>query len=261
MNAFNGAMMCGIAMMGVVGVSQAGERAGSQSSLLVQDARVVLAALTAAATENREAGREARLRGDALMAFYIRRAADATAPLPAERAGPALLIGLAIGLDSQPTLVDNLLFRHRLAGVESPAERQQRVSLLGCPTVRGRRDLAKHVVVSMGLVALAGPEAAEAIGVAKELNDARDGSGFSFADYAANLAGIELARRVLAGALPMARLAREFAVPDYVPEMDALPEGLSLDRFQSEYGATTDARFQAMRSLILERIAALPGYR
>ena len=61
----------------------------------------------------------------------------------------------------------------------------------------GRRDLAQHFFLSGYLAAVVGSAAAESAGIAKELADARSGSGFSYVDLAADLAGIAFAERVL----------------------------------------------------------------
>jgi uncharacterized protein YfiM (DUF2279 family) len=53
----------------------------------------------------------------------------------------------------------------------------------------GRYDSAQHFVISAALAAWAGEPAANAIGVYKEIDDSRRGSGFSFADLAADRAG------------------------------------------------------------------------
>ena len=55
-------------------------------------------------------------------------------------------------------------------------------------------DLAQHFIVSAVIAAAGGTPIAAAAGVYKELNDARDGSGFSFSDIAADRAGRALRR-------------------------------------------------------------------
>jgi len=231
---------------------------GAEPVTLVVGARRVVDGIRDAAVRNRNSPREARVSGDALTAFYVREAVQAAMTLPDDVVAPALLVGLAVGLDRRPTLVSNPLFSRRLAGVESAHDRQQRAAVLGRPTLGGRGDLALHVAVSMGLTVLAGPQMAEALGLAKEMDDARAGSGFSFADYAANLIGIELARRLLDGSLTPLQLAAEFETLDVGPILEDLPEGLPLDQFRDAYGSTVDPRFRQMRTLIEARIQALP---
>jgi hypothetical protein len=57
------------------------------------------------------------------------------------------------------------------------------------PTLLSRHDTAQHFLVSAALAAWGNESVAQAIGTYKELADARHGSGFSFADLAADAAG------------------------------------------------------------------------
>jgi hypothetical protein len=56
-------------------------------------------------------------------------------------------------------------------------------------TLYGRDDFSKHFLVSAALAANAGGPLADAVGLYKEVDDARVGSGFSFNDIAADRAG------------------------------------------------------------------------
>jgi hypothetical protein len=56
-------------------------------------------------------------------------------------------------------------------------------------TLNKRNDLSKHYLVSATLAAYAGTPLADAIGLYKELEDSRGGSGFSFIDMTANRVG------------------------------------------------------------------------
>src|SRR5439155_12630756 len=96
---------------------------------------------------------------------------------------------------------------------ESDAERKQRLAVLGAPTMRGRRDLAQHFVVSCALVAVVGESLAEAAGLFKEQQDARPGgSGFSFVDLNADLAGVALAMRLKRGGISLEMLEKSYRV-------------------------------------------------
>ena len=75
--------------------------------------------------------------------------------------------------------------------------------MIGEPTLLGRRDLAQHFFVSGYLTATMGAEAANAAGVAKELVDANTTSGFSFADLAADRAGVRFADGVMSRRFPL----------------------------------------------------------
>ena len=109
------------------------------------------------------------------------------------------------------------------------------------------------------LTVLAGPQVAEAAGILKEMNDANGGSGFSFADLAADLAGISFARRLQAEPALLSSLSSSFSVNDYMPPVVGLREGLTRENLQADYGSPSDQRFLAERTAILKVIRALPG--
>jgi hypothetical protein len=66
------------------------------------------------------------------------------------------------------------------------------------------------------------------------------GSGFSFSDLAADAAGNRFAlaatRSPGAARRTQRLIMRGVSVEDYLPEMHDLPEGLTRDQFQEEYG-------------------------
>jgi hypothetical protein len=128
-------------------------------------------------------------------------------------------------------------------------------------TLQGRSDSARHFWVSAALVVLMDETRATTIGMSKELLDASPGgSGFSFADVAANRAGIlfglaatrdaESARatqlRIVSGGL---------RGDDFCPEIDDLPEGITRDQFQSVYGGLGGQRTRELRATIESRMA------
>jgi hypothetical protein len=57
-----------------------------------------------------------------------------------------------------------------------------------------RDDFPKHFIISAALAARAGGPLADAVGVYKEIEDSRGGSGFSFNDIAADRAGTRFGR-------------------------------------------------------------------
>jgi hypothetical protein len=126
--------------------------------------------------------------------------------------------------------------------------------------MRGRRDLTQHFVISAFLTGQFGSYVADAAGVAKELADLEGRSGFSFADLAADQAGIRFARHVLSQHVTLAELAERFSVSDYLPTVDDLPEGLDREMFQQQYGDPSGAPYQGIVAQIRERIEALPPY-
>jgi hypothetical protein len=207
-----------------------------------------------------EAEGKSRRSGDALTEYYVRRAARAATSLPKDVAPRALLLGLAIGLDDSQMLTKIPTLSEVVAGIELPSERSIRRTLIGEPTVRGRRDLASHFFVSAYLTSALGAEAAHAAGFAKEMLDSQGASGFSFADIAADRAGVRFAGGVLKGQFALGSLATSFKVDTFMPTIDGLPEGFSAAQFKSEYGKKDAPNVLKEIKAIDSRINALPPY-
>lgn len=209
----------------------------------------VLAAVAAAARENAALPAPKRTSGDALLDLYARRAAAAAAD------PGAFLEGLAAALDlPSPSAAE---------GLETAEEAKARRRDLGEPTLRGRADLLRHFLVSALLVRGRGAAVAEAAGLAKEAADATPGgSGFSFADLLADLAGIRFAAW-LAGKDPgerLARLAREFRGDAVCPDPKGLPEGIREAELAREWGGPSGKRLLAEVESLRARVEALPLY-
>jgi len=83
----------------------------------------------------------------------------------------------------------------------------------------------------------------------KEQQDSDGGSGFSFADYQADLAGIAFAEALLSGRERLDKL-QSFAWPQYLPDQQGLAEGLTREAFARQFGSVADRRFLAMRATI-----------
>lgn len=129
-------------------------------------------------------------------------------------------------------------------------------------TLRGRHDSAQHFVVSAALAAWAGEPVADAIGLYKELEDARRGSGFSFADLAADRAGTRFGEQSKAAPQAFtALLARPPTDADLLPPLDGLPEYLGEREFTRRYGGIDSPAYRKLADEIERRIAALPAYR
>lgn len=248
--------MTSLTLLLCVAVPSQGDRPDRDA--LVNNARTVIAAIVAAARENRRAPKPAK--DDALTALYVRAAAQAARKLPQAQAGPAFALALGVGLDTSSLMRRNPVVALTWRRVESDAERKTRLAVLGLPTMHARHDLAQHFAVSMALTAVLGEKKAEAAGILKELLDAGEGgSGFSFADLAADLAGISLAKRMIDGPARLAKVAEGFDVADYALAPKGLAEGMSLAEFEKRYGGVRDGRFTKMRDEIARRIAQLPG--
>jgi hypothetical protein len=171
----------------------------------------------------------------------------------------AYLLGLAIALDTSDLLRKSEWTRQIWETVETEPERKRRLEVVGLPTIHNRHDLLQHFVVSCALTNLAGPQVSEAVGIIKEMNDANGGSGFSFADLTADLAGITFASQLNAQQKQLVPLANLFRMADHMPSIDGLREGLTKETFQADFGSPSDPRFLAERTAILARIRALPG--
>ncbi len=227
---------------------------GVASKPLVQATQAVVQAVVEAAEENTS------LAEDQLTERYIRKAAATAASLKKEVAAKAFLLGLGIALDNSAQ------FRYMpptgplCRQVESNEQRRHRLSVLGLPTMQGRRDLAKHFVVSAALTSLVGRRAAVAAGIGKELRDARGRSGFSFADLTADMAGASFASALLQEKITLSDIASDFSVADFLGDPDGLEEGIAWKELQKRYGSAQDDRFHREQAALLKKIQALPGY-
>ena len=198
--------------------------------------------------------------GDQLTGFYVRQAALAALQLEPEELEQVFLLSLGIFLDDSDTLLKVPATSAFVSNVENESQRQNRINILGSPTMRDRRDLAQHFFISAHLATTLGPQAALRLGLAKEMLDANGGSGFSFADLAADRAGIEFAKRVAAGEVSLEDLSQRFEVADYLPEVDDLAEGLDIAELRSRFGEIKDEAFQAEVNQIEGRVLELPVY-
>ncbi|WP_428827288.1 hypothetical protein ACLIKD_04190 [Azonexus sp. IMCC34842] len=130
------------------------------------------------------------------------------------------------------------------------------------PTLLGRGDSAQHFVVSAALAAWAGEPIAEAIGLYKEIADAHHGSGFSFADLAADRAGTAFGELLLGPPDKLDRLLKTpFVDSDLAPSLAGLPEGLGQREFRQRFGDTGSPAYRQIVAEIDRRLAALPLYR
>jgi len=129
-------------------------------------------------------------------------------------------------------------------------------------TLRGRHDSAQHFVVSAALAAWAGEPVATAIGLYKELEDARRGSGFSFADLAADRAGTRFGELVAANAARLDEvLAGTPGDADLLPPLDGLPEFLPEAEFRRRYGGPGEPAYEKVADEIERRLSRLALYR
>jgi hypothetical protein len=126
-------------------------------------------------------------------------------------------------------------------------------------TLSGREDLAKHFLVSAIVAAQADRTLADAVGLTKEVDDSRGGSGFSFVDLAADKAGTRFGEAAVnAPEALLDAVARGIPETAIMPEITDLPESLTEAQFIAGFGGVGEPRYNAMLSRIGTRIARLP---
>ena len=128
-------------------------------------------------------------------------------------------------------------------------------------TLSGRGDFTKHYLVSAMLAAYAGTPLADAVGLYKEIEDARSGSGFSFNDIAADKAGRRMGELAVSNDIRARNIQRFMATAnesDFMPETADLPEFMQEAEFQRRFGGLQGEKYRQMMADIDRRITALP---
>lgn len=132
-------------------------------------------------------------------------------------------------------------------------------------TLDGRDDLAKHFLLSATIAAYADTLLADAVGLYKEIEDARSGSGFSFDDLAADRAGTRFGHRAVAAngearALQQ-RVGGGLRDADLMPPWRDLPASLPERVFRKRFGGIDTPAYQQLVEEIDSRVASLPVLR
>ncbi len=132
-------------------------------------------------------------------------------------------------------------------------------------TLQGREDLMSHFLYSAGITLATQQGIGIAAGEFKELLDSGNGgSGFSFADLAADRAGIAFvtaATRDEASARQLQeQLIASHSEAGFFPDTAGLVEGLSAAQFRQQYGSAESERYRKQVALIDQRIERLPVY-
>ena len=132
-------------------------------------------------------------------------------------------------------------------------------------TLNGRDDFPKHFLISAALAANAGGPLSDAVGLYKEVDDSRHGSGFSFNDIAADRAGTRFGEFAAGSKETAARLQQRLSAgvrePDMMPPTNDLPEFMPEAEFQRRFGGIGAPAYKQMMANIERRIAALQLYR
>jgi len=129
-------------------------------------------------------------------------------------------------------------------------------------TLNGRDDSPQHFLVSAAIAAEAGSPLADAIGLYKEVDDSRGGSGFSFNDIAADRAGTRFG--VLAVQQPrklQTMLAAGVKERDFMPDVSDLPEFMQEAEFKRRYGGIGAPAYNKVMADIEARIASRSFFR
>lgn len=131
--------------------------------------------------------------------------------------------------------------------------------------LRGRVDLAQHFMTSAAVATQGGDALSDLVGLYKEIADSRGGSGFSFADLAADRAGNRFALRAAGdpqGARATQALARGgLSEDDFLPPIEGLPEGLDRGELAAGIGDPQDPVYRRLANQIEKGIDALPIHR
>ncbi|MBD9355474.1 hypothetical protein [Methylomonas albis] len=128
-------------------------------------------------------------------------------------------------------------------------------------TLNGRDDLTKHYLVSAMLAAYSGTPLADAVGLFKEIEDSRGGSGFSFNDLAADRTGTRMGEQAVASPALAQKIQALLASADenqMMPATADLPESLTEAEFIRRFGGTDGEAYKQLMQGIEQRIAALP---
>ncbi|MGJ8678783.1 hypothetical protein [Paraglaciecola sp.] len=129
------------------------------------------------------------------------------------------------------------------------------------PMLQYRSDLNQHFVFSAAIKILSEQGLSIAIGEFKELMDrSQDGSGFSFVDLAADVAGVEFARVATdpnSAWFVQQKLADNYSESVFFPIIKGLPEGLRKAEFTKQFGEVDSPEYTKMVMEINHRVSVL----
>lgn len=149
----------------------------------------------------------------------------------------------------------------RMLGIEIPDKQSVNKRL----TLSGRYDFTQHFLTSAALTLAGTSGIADAVGLFKELDDAKGGSGFSFTDLGADRAGVRLAQYATANEANARALQNlmtgSLSEDDFMPNFLDLPELMPNEVFLAEYGGVGSARYNEVAADIETRLNSLPLYR
>ncbi len=148
----------------------------------------------------------------------------------------------------------------RMLGVNLPDKKTINKRL----TLSGRYDFAQHFLSSAALTLMGGVGLADSIGLFKELDDAKGGSGFSFTDLGADRSGVKLAEFAIKSTASARKLQNHMTgrvrEEDFIPYFLDLPELLSNKEFQKRYGGVGGVGYNKLLADIESRLDQAPLY-
>ncbi len=128
-----------------------------------------------------------------------------------------------------------------------------------------RVDTAQHFMGSATLAMAGHSTLVDMIGLAKEMNDTHDGSGFSFIDLAADQAGALFGKTAVRSEEKARKLqdslSQSSEESQFMPTLKDLPENLAPMEFADRFKDIHSSEFQAMKAQIQQRILDRPLYR
>lgn len=131
-------------------------------------------------------------------------------------------------------------------------------------TLQGRHDLAQHFILSAALTATGGSALSNMVGLFKEIEDSRYGSGFNFSDLTADRAGTrfgDMATRSHEDGMKFQqRLLSLGSEKNLLPYITDLSRGMRDTEFRQRYGDTESKAYQSMVMEIDRRITELKFY-
>ncbi|MFY8018604.1 MAG: hypothetical protein ACOVN9_10830 [Inhella sp.] len=156
----------------------------------------------------------------------------------------------------------SLLSLGRDLGAWMPEAAAQGPVSMAVPLLAQRDDMPMHFLLAALLSWDAGPRVTTALGLAKELADARVGSGFSFNDLAADEAGNRFGQLCATSpAWVLQRLAEGLKESDFFPNIQGLPEFMPEAEFRRRYGAVGSPAYEQVMAEVQQRLAQIPLYR
>jgi len=133
-------------------------------------------------------------------------------------------------------------------------------------TLLKRRDLMQHFLISAALAVSTNKTLTDTIGLSKEIDDSKGGSGFSFADLLADRAGVRFAEAAIASESSARQLQdfmarKDLLETDFMAPYDHLPEAINELEFKKRYVDISHRKYLFVENELQQRIGSLPLYK